>query len=155
MIDNELNRQAKFKTSPQRLLQATRQAGSGFFAMMPVMFGTLLLTSLITPFIPHFFESGVFGNHPLTNALTGAGVGSIAAGQPVVSYLLGGELLSSGAGLLGVTALVVAWVTVGITQLPVEAVMLGRHFAISRNLLNFLFALIIAFIISGILNVFG
>ena len=32
----------------------------------------------------------------MIDALIGSGTGSIAAGQPVISYLLGGELHSSG-----------------------------------------------------------
>lgn len=120
--------------------------------MLPVMLGTLLLTSLLIPFIPRLFEAGLFGLHPGTDALIGAGIGSIAAGQPVVSYLLGGELSNSGVALVGVTALVVAWVTVGISHLPVEAVALGRGFAIYRNLLSFLSALLIAFIITGVMH---
>ena len=37
----------------------------------------------------------------MIDALTGSGAGSIAAGQPVISYQLGGELLSSGVSLIG------------------------------------------------------
>jgi len=154
MIDTEANRKSSVTTWPQRLLRAARQAGSNFFTLLPVMLGALLLTSLLIPFIPHLFEVSLFARHPLMDALVGAGLGSIAAGQPVVSYLLGGELLSSGVSLVGVTALVVAWVTVGIIHLPVEAVMLGRRFAIYRNLLSFLFALTIAFITVGVLHFF-
>ena len=98
---------------------------------------------------------GLFGLHPVADALTGAGVGSIAAGQPVVSYLLAGELGKGGVALIGVTALVVAWVTVGIAHLPVEAVALGRRFAIMRNLLSFASALAIAFISGAIIHAFG
>ncbi|MEN8130336.1 MAG: hypothetical protein ABFS45_09115 [Pseudomonadota bacterium] len=155
MTDKKLNRIVNTMSWSQRLLRAARQAGSSFFTMFPVMLGTLLLSSLMIPFIPRLFEVGLFGRHPLTDALTGAGIGSLAVGQPMVSYLLGGELLSNGVGLVGVTALVVAWVTVGIAHLPVEAVMLGRRFAIYRNLLSFLFALTIAFITVGLLYVLG
>ena len=123
--------------------------------MLPVILGTLLLTSLLLPFIPRLLELGLFGRNPLSDALTGAAVGSIAAGQPVVSYLLGGELQRSGVSLPGVTALVVTWVTVGIIQLPLEAVALGRAFAVIRNLLSFLSALAIAFISSGVIHAFS
>ena len=155
MTANELKRRINSSSWPQRLLKSARRASSGLFTLLPVMLGTLLLTSLIIPFIPRLFEVGLFGRHSVFDAMTGAGVGSIAAGQPVISYLLGGELLNSGVSLVGVTALVVAWVTVGIVHLPVEAVMLGRRFAIYRNLLNFLFALTIAFITIGVLHVLG
>ena len=91
----------------------------------------------------------------IPDAIIGAVVGGIAAGQPIVSYILGGELSASGVSLAGVTALVVAWVTVGITHLPIEAAMLGWRFALFRNLLSFLLAIIIAFEISGVIHVFS
>ncbi len=137
----------------KQILQAGRQTSSGFFSMLPVMLGTLLLSSLLIPYIPRLFETGWFGQNPASDALLGAGIGSIAVGQPVVSYLLGGELSNSGVTLVGVTALVVAWVTVGITHLPVEAVAFGWRFAIYRNLLSFLFAVVIAFIIARVIHV--
>ena len=153
MTSNELKRQINSPSWPQRLLKSACQVSSSLFTLLPVMLGALLLTSLIIPFIPRLFELGLFGRSSMIDALTGVCVGSIAAGHPVISYLLGGELLSGGVSLIGVTALVVSWVTVGIVHLPVEAVMLGRRFAIYRNLLSFLCALIIAFITTGVLHV--
>ena len=155
MTGDKSKKQINSSSWPHRLLKSVCRASSSLFTLLPVMLGALLLTSLIIPFIPRLFERGLFGRSSMIDALTGAGVGSVAAGQPVISYLLGGELLSSGVSLIGVTALVMAWVTVGIVHLPVEAVMLGRRFAIYRNLLNFLFALIIAFITTGVLHVLG
>lgn len=46
--------------------------------------------------------------------------------------------------MLAVTALIVSWVTVGVVQLPAEALLLGRRFAIYRNLMCFLFAIMIS-----------
>ena len=135
------------------LLQATKKTSTSFLQMLPMMLGTLLLTSLIVPFVPRLFETGLLGLHPLLDVLTGASAGSIAAGQPVVSYLMGGELAKLGMHPAGVTALIVAWVTVGLTHLPVEATMLGRRFALYRNLFSFLSALLIASITGGILHV--
>ncbi|MEA3275136.1 MAG: permease, partial [Pseudomonadota bacterium] len=58
--------------------------------------------------------------------------------------------LDNGVGLLGVTALVVAWVTVGLTHLPMEASVLGWRFAAVRNLFAFVSAILIAFAIAGL-----
>lgn len=48
-----------------------------------------------------------------------------------------GELLEQGAGLVAVTAFLVAWVTVGLIQLSVESILLGKKFAVSRNIFQF------------------
>jgi len=58
--------------------------------------------------------------------------------------VLGGELLDQGVSLVAVTALLVSWVTVGSIQLPAEIQTFGARFALLRNALSFLFAILIA-----------
>ena len=87
-----------------------------------------------------------FGRHEILDVLIGAVVGSVAAGHPLASYVLGGELLEGGVSLLAVTALIVSWVTVGVFQLPAEALTLGRRFAVYRNLLCFISAIGVSFL---------
>ena len=55
-------------------------------------------------------------------------------------------MLKQGISLLAVTAFLVAWVTVGLVQLPAEAMLLGKKFAIIRNITSFVFAIIVAVI---------
>ena len=83
----------------------------------------------------------------------GSFIGSISAGNPITSYIFGGELLSQGISLLAVTAFIVAWVTVGFIQLPAESIILGRKFAILRNLSAFVLAIVVAVITVLILGV--
>jgi len=61
-------------------------------------------------------------------------------------------LLKQGISLLAVTAFLVAWVTVGLVQLPAEVMMLGKKFAIIRNITAFIFAIIVAIITIVILD---
>ena len=77
------------------------------------------------------------------------------AGNPVTSYVLGGEFLTQGVGLVAVTAFIVAWVTVGLVQLPAEALLLGKKFAVTRNIVSFFFAIIVALITAGIMYLLG
>lgn len=109
---------------------------------LPVFLGVLLLTSLAIELLADTDISGFFTDHPALDALLGAFVGSIVSGHPVASYLLAGELLTAGASLVAVTALIISWVTVGVVQLPAEALMLGWRFAICRHLVCFLSALL-------------
>ncbi|WP_218185238.1 hypothetical protein [Methanogenium cariaci] len=53
------------------------------------------------------------------------------------------------------TAFIVAWVTVGIIQLPVEMNILGKRFAIARNLCGFILAILIAILTEGTLSLLG
>lgn len=116
-----------------------------FISIFPIVFGMLLLTSLAITLFPEQIAGGVFGKHIFIDAFIGAAAGSVAAGHPLASYILGGELLSSGVSMFAVTALIVSWVSVGVVQLPAEALLLGKRFALTRNLVCFLFAIAISF----------
>lgn len=130
----------------EELIKSATSTSRTFINVLPVILGMLLLTSGIINLAPEARLSGYFGRHEFLDVLTGAIVGSIAVGHPVASYIISGELLKSGVSLLAVTALVVSWVSVGVVQLPAEALMLGRRFAIYRNLLCFLSALGVSFL---------
>lgn len=123
---------------------AFRKTTHAFVSVIPVIVGMMLLTGLIIRFIPMDKLAGLFGNNSFMDAFIGAFFGGISAGHPLTSYVLGGELLAEGVSLVAVTALVVSWTTVGSIQLPAEALMLGKRFAVYRNLLSFVFAIVIA-----------
>jgi hypothetical protein len=143
------DRRALDRPSPR---EAATRAVQVLLSLLPIMLGVLLLISLLSQLVPRLLEAGIFGGSPIQDALVGAGLGSVAAGQPVVSYLLGGELAGSGVSLVGITALVVAWVTVGLTHLPMAEQVFGWRFALWRNLLAFVSALCIAFIIPALID---
>ena len=126
-----------------------------FINVVPTIVGMLLLTSLVITVFPEQISAGLFGNGNILDTLLGASIGSIAVGHPLASYLLGGELLGGGVGLIAVTALVVAWVTVGIVQLPAEALMLGTRFAVYRNVICFVATIFIAFLTVYTLSFLG
>jgi len=126
-----------------------------FINVLPIIVGMILATSLVITLFQEQISSGLFGYGEILDTLLGASIGSIAAGHPLASYLLGGELLAGGVSLIAVTALVVTWVTVGIVQLPAEALMLGTRFALYRNIISFIAAIAIAFLTVYTLQFFG
>jgi len=123
------------------LKQAISKAWKGFSRTIPMILGTLLLVSLAS-FIPKSFYLTIFQGTFL-DPLIGAIIGSISAGNPITSYIFGGEMIKNGVGLMAVTAFIVSWVTVGTIQLPAESMILGKKFALIRNLLSFISAIII------------
>jgi hypothetical protein len=138
-----------------RLTKSLKKTARTFVNLLPIIIGMLLLTSLVVTAFPEQISTGLFGLSETLDALIGASVGSIAAGHPLASYLLGGELLKSGVSLVAVTALMVSWVTVGIVQLPAEILMLGTRFAIYRNVICFFSAVAIAFLSVYTLRLMG
>lgn len=114
-----------------------------FKTVVPMLTGVLLLVSLLHQFFKNKYQHWFSGNLIL-DPLIGAIAGSISFGMPVTSYVAGGELLHAGVSLLAVTAFIMSWTTVGLIMIPLEASALGIRFAIIRNILNFIFALIVA-----------
>lgn len=126
-----------------------------FINVLPIIFGMLLLTSLLMTLFPKLLSAGLFGKGDMLDSLLAAAIGSIAIGHPLASYLFAGEMLSTGVGLIPVTALIVAWVTVGAIQIPAEALLLGMRFAICRNGVAFIAAIAISFLTAATLHWLG
>jgi len=137
----------------KRLVSSLKKTAGGFWRLLPVLAGVLLLASLVVQVIPKLIAMGLFGHDDITDTLVASIIASLSTGQPVVSYILAGELQKAGIDLVAVTAFVTAWVTVGIIPLPAEAVMLGWRFSLWRNLIAFLLSMLIAWLTVATLHV--
>lgn len=125
------------------LKQSFQKTIQSFKVSLPMMFGILLLISLLNAGWQGYYER-IFTGNVFLDPLIGALAGSISFGIPIVSYIAGGELLEQGVSLLAVAAFIMAWATVGVAMLPLEAKFLGWRFALIRNAVNFVFAVAIA-----------
>jgi uncharacterized membrane protein YraQ (UPF0718 family) len=138
-----------------RLITSIMKSAKSLLVALPIIVAMLLLTSLFMTLISEQTMAAWFQQKEWIDVLVGASAGSIAAGPPMISYLLGGELLRGGVGLLAVTAFIVSWVTVGIVQLPMESLLLGKRFAIYRNLSCFVLAIVVSLFIAFTLRLVG
>lgn len=136
-----------------KLKKAAKKAGRSLYKSLPVLAGVILLISLANAVIPKSFYSKIFSGNYIIDPLIGSSLGSILAGNPITSYILGGEFLNQGISLITVTAFLVAWVTVGIVQLPAESTILGKRFAITRNVTSFILAIIVAIVTVFVLGI--
>ena len=141
------------KIKEMTLKQATLKSTKMFSKVFPLILGTILLVSLMITLIPQSFYLKIFQGNDFTDPIIGSAIGSVSAGNPLVSYIIGGELLNKGITLIAVTAFIVAWVTVGFVQLPAESMILGKKFALTRNILSFIFAIIVAILTVAILKI--
>ena len=129
-----------------KLNSAVKKSAKALYNAMPVLAGIVLLVGLASTLIPKSFYLALFSKNAFLDSIIGSGLGSILAGNPVTSYIIGGELLAQGVSLVAVTAFLIAWVTVGVVQLPAESILLGRRFALLRNIISFVFSVIVAII---------
>ena len=134
------------------LFHALKTSSNQFINLLPMLVGVVLLIGLFNAFASKELLSYLFSGNRALDTLWGACFGSIFTGNPINSYIIGGELLEYGVGLCAVTALIIAWVTVGLAQLPAEISALGSRFALVRNAISFVLSIAIAFATVGILN---
>lgn len=120
---------------------------NNFKQIFLIILGVMFLTGLTTVSIPKTFYTNILGEDNFFGFLLSALLGSISSGNAITSYVLGGEFLDQGVSLFVVTIFILTWVTVGLIQLPAESLMLGRKFAIIRNIASFASAIIIAFLV--------
>lgn len=131
-----------------RFSEALVKALHSLLAILPMLLAVIglvgLFEALVTPAMLH----DLFNGAPLRDTLLGTVIGGVSVGQPFLSYIIGGELLDEGIALSAVAAFILSFVTLGLVQLPLEAELFGARFTIVRNLLGFVFALLIAFAVS-------
>ena len=134
------------------LVQALRSSGNQFSALLPILIGVVLLIGLFNVLISKDVLASIFSGNLALDTLWGACFGSILAGSPISSYVIGGELLDYGISLFAVTAFILTWVTVGLVQLPAEIAALGSKFAVLRTALCFVLSLPIAVLTVVVVN---
>lgn len=124
------------------------------FNLIPILISIILLISLINNLIPNDFYNNIFTRYEFLNMLIIDIIGSILVGTPIAAYIISEEFLKNNLSLFIVTTFILAWTTVGIVQFPAEAILMGKKFAIVRNSLAFIFAIISSYltvIIYGVL----
>lgn len=145
--DHEFKSEEPSKTSLKRekpeksFSVAVKKAILQMKMMFPPLVGVILLVGLFQTYVPKALISSLFMGKPLLDAMFGAFIGSVLAGNPVNSYVIGKGLLDIGVGLVGVSSFILTWVTVGLVQFPAEAAALGFRFAFVRAISAFVLAI--------------
>jgi len=132
--------------TPQRptFLLVLGKSSRSFLAMTPLLLGVMGLVGLFQVLVTPEMLASLFQDNPLLDTVIGTLSGAISAGNPIVSYLIGGELVEQGISLYAVSAFILSWVTLGLIQLPAEVEVFGGRFTLYRNILSLVFTMLIA-----------
>jgi uncharacterized membrane protein YraQ (UPF0718 family) len=120
--------------------------------VLPMLLSVIGLMGLFETLVTPEMIQSVFKGSVLSDTLIGTGVGAISVGQPFLSYAIGGELLDDGVSLYAVTAFILSFVTLRLIQQPLEWSLIGTRFTVLRNVLSFIFALLISIATVSILG---
>jgi predicted Fe-Mo cluster-binding NifX family protein len=144
-----------WKMDRRAAMYALQSASRQIKNLLPVMISVIFLAGLFMAFLSEKFLTFLFPGSMWRDSLRGAFVGSVFAGNPINSYVIGRQLLELGVSLAAVTAFICSWVTVGFVQFPAESAALGWKFAVVRNLSCFGLSMAISFVMMFILGLFG
>jgi len=124
------------------------------YTIAPMLLAVIGLVGLFQSVVTPEMLQSLFRGEILQDTFIATLIGSVSVGQPFLSYIIGGELLKEGISLYAVSAFILAWVTLGVVQLPLEWSLFGTRFTLVRNLLAFVFAIVIAYATVVILELF-
>lgn len=125
---------------------AAMQKSKGMMGnMLSDIIAIIFLIGLVLTFIPPETIKSVVGSaNTMISTVISALVGSITLIPAFVAFPLVGSLVDAGASIIPAVAFLTTLTMVGVVTFPLEKKEFGTKFALTRNLLSFGFAIIIA-----------
>lgn len=130
-----------------------KRAWKSFENILPQMLGMILFVGLIVAFLsPEVISRILGGSSGWVGVLIAAVIGSVSLIPAFVAFPMAKILLDHGAGYMQLAAFVSTLTMVGILTLGLEIKFFGKKFTIWRNVLAFLFALVIAAVVQKVVG---
>ncbi|MBN2440028.1 MAG: permease [Spirochaetales bacterium] len=131
-----------------KTLKALKTGFMSLFKISPTILSIIILIGLFLTFIPKDLISKLIGQESgVPGLFTAALLGAILHIPAIVSFPLSASLIKGGASITAVAAFITTLTMIGMVTLPLEIKELGRKFALLRNGISFVIALIIAILI--------
>lgn len=138
--------------SREKALAAARASVKSLASVAPTLLAVFGLVGLLDVFVsPATIERVLGSQGGLSSLFVGSALGSVAAGPPVAAYPVAASLLDGGAWAAAVAAFIVSWTLVGFVSIPFEAKVFSMRFALARNGLSFVFAMVIGLLMGWVL----
>ncbi len=118
----------------------------GFFSMTPMIIAVVAIVGLMQVYVTPEMLTTFFGHGDILDLLSGTLAGGISVGQGIISYVIADELMEQGISLYAISGFILAWVTLGLLQLPAEASVFGIRFTVYRNLFALISTILIAYL---------
>ncbi len=133
-----------FKKSKKDSKKAVKKGGIQFLKQLPFLVAIFLLIGLFNEFVPQSLVVALIGKGKgLLSIVSSALLGTVVMAPVSSAYPLGALLLKKGATITAVAIFLNTWVMVGFVTMPYEMSLFGKRFAVTRNILAFIGAIII------------
>ena len=131
----------------KKTLNSMKMAKGMMGGLLGDLMGIMLLIGLILTFIPPEAIKAALGeSNALIATIISAIAGSITLMPAFIAFPLVGSLVNVGASIVPAVAFLTTLTMVGFVTFPLEKKELGFKFALLRNTLSFVFALLIALV---------
>lgn len=139
----------KDKAKTKHALKMAFGMGKG---MLVSILSIIFLIGLILTLLPPETIAGFVGKQSLLmSTIISAAAGAITLIPAFIAFPLVGTLIKGGVGIVPAVAFLTTLTMVGIVTIPLERREFGLKFAIVRNGLSFIFAVVIALIMGVVL----
>lgn len=136
----------------QKTEQSLKMAGTSLLKLLPLLVAVFGLVGLFQEFLPPELVTQWLGESSgVSGLLVAAAAGAVAIGPPLAAYPLAGSLLDAGAWPPAIATFIISWISVGIVTLPFEAQTFGSRFALLRNGISFIAAMLCGLLIGMLL----
>ena len=141
-----------YKKDKEKTKKALLKGWKSIEGILPQFLGIILIVGITLAILRPEIISNIVGNNSgVIGVFLSAIIGSIAMMPTFVAFSLGNTLLLNGAGYSQVGALVSSLVLIGLMTFPLEAKYIGKRAAFLRNLIAFLFSIIVGIILGRIM----
>ncbi len=132
---------------------ALKKAWKSFENILPQLLSMLIIISILLTYLNTNVISKIIGNESgWIGVILAALVGSITMIPPFVAFPTAALLLQSGAGYTQIGAFVSTLTMVGVITMPIEIKYFGKKLTFLRNLLAFIFAFFVAYVIQKVVG---
>ncbi|KKY01509.1 permease [Paraclostridium benzoelyticum] len=131
---------------------AIRKAWKSFENILPQFITIIIVIGVALAFIDAKIISSIIGDSSgYFGVLTASIIGSITIIPSFVAFPLAKVLLENGAGVTQIAAFISTLMMVGIVTIPLESKYWGKKATIIRNILAFIFSVIVAAVMGVVL----
>ena len=128
------------------LKKAFKKALINFISITPMLLAVIGLVGIMQVYLSPEILATFFGYGSIADTLAGTVAGAVSMGQGMISYVVADGLMEQGVSHYALSAFILAWVTLGVVQLPAEASVFGVRFTFYRNVLTLISTIVIAYV---------
>lgn len=142
-----------FLKNRDKTKQALIKSAKSFESIMPQFLSVIFIVGFIlTALSPETISKLLGDKSGVVGVFIASIIGSITIMPTFVAFPTAALLLENGAGYTQVTALISTLMFVGVITFPMEAKFIGKRAALIRNLIYFLYSILVAFVIGRLMG---